>query len=69
MNSRLRALTCNQILGNKEEIIMADAIAKVLNFLNANWAKFVELVDKIWKFIKDTILKDDSIFATTADAE
>ena len=48
---------------------MADAIAKVLNFLNANWANFVELVDKIWKFLKDTILKDDSIFATTADAE
>ena len=48
---------------------MADAIAKVLNFLNANWAKFVELVDKIWKFLKDTILKDDSIFGTTAAAE
>ena len=48
---------------------MADAIAKVLNFLNENWAEFVKLVDKIWKFLKDTILKDDSIFATTADAE
>ena len=48
---------------------MADAIAKVLNFLNKNWAEFVRIVDKIWKFLKDTILKDDSIFATTADAE
>lgn len=48
---------------------MADAIATVVNFLNANWAKFVELVDKIWKFLKDTILKDDSIFATTEAAE
>ena len=45
---------------------MADAIAKVLNFLNKNWAEFVKLVDKIWKFLKDTILKDDSIFGTTA---
>ncbi len=48
---------------------MADAIAKVLNFITANWEKFVKLVDEIWKFLKDTILKDDSIFATTADAE
>ena len=48
---------------------MADVFAKVVNFLNANWAKFVELVDKIWKFLKDTILKDDSPFATTASAE
>ena len=48
---------------------MADAFAKVVEFLNANWKEFVEIVDKIWKFLKDTILKDDSIFATTADAE
>ena len=48
---------------------MADVFAKVVNFLNAHWAEFVKLVDKIWKFLKDTILKDDSIFATTADAE
>ena len=48
---------------------MADAIAKVLNFITANWEKFVKLVDEIWKFLKNTILKDDSIFATTADAE
>ena len=41
---------------------MADMIAKVVNFLNANWAEFVKLVDKIWAFLKDTILKDDSIF-------
>ncbi len=47
---------------------MADIIAKVANFLNANWAEFVKLVDKIWAFLKDTILKDDSIWATT-DAE
>ena len=44
---------------------MADMIAKVANFLNAHWADFVKLVDKIWAFLKDTILKDDSIFATT----
>ena len=48
---------------------MADAIAKVLNFLNANWAEFVKIVDKIWAFLKETILKDDSIFGTTAAAE
>ena len=48
---------------------MADAIAKVVNFLNENWANFVKLVDKIWAFLKETILKDDSIFATTAPAE
>ena len=46
---------------------MADAIAKVLNFLNAHWAEFVKLVDTIWKFIKATVFKDDSIFATTAE--
>lgn len=44
---------------------MADAIAKVANFITANWEAFVKLVDKIWQFLKDTILKDDSIFATT----
>ena len=48
---------------------MADAFAKVVEFLNANWEEFVKIVDKIWKFLKDTILKDDSIFATTAAAE
>lgn len=46
---------------------MADVFAKVVNFLNANWKAFVELVDKIWAFLKETILKDDSIFATTAE--
>ncbi len=55
-------MTAVAFLGNKEEMIMADIIAKVVNFLNANWAEFVKLVDKIWKFLKDTILKDDSIF-------
>ncbi len=45
---------------------MADVFAKVVNFLNANWANFVKLVDKIWAFLKETILKDDSIFATSA---
>lgn len=55
-------MTAVEFLGNKEEMIMADAIAKVVNFLNANWAEFVKLVDKIWKFLKDTVLKDDSIF-------
>ena len=46
---------------------MADVIAKVANFLNANWAEFVKLVDKIWAFLKDTILKDDSIWATKGE--
>lgn len=46
---------------------MADAIAKVVNFLNANWAEFVKLVDKIWAFLKDTIFKDDSPWATDAE--
>lgn len=45
---------------------MADMITKVVNFLNKNWAEFVKLVDEIWKFLKDTIFKDDSPFATTA---
>lgn len=45
---------------------MADMIAKVVNFLNANWAEFVKLVDKIWAFLKETILADDSIFGTEA---
>lgn len=44
---------------------MKDAFVKVVNFLNNNWAEFVKLVDKIWAFLKDTILKDDSPFATT----
>ncbi len=44
---------------------MKDALVKVVNFLNANWAEFVELVQKVWQFLKDTVLKDDSIFATT----
>lgn len=44
---------------------MADMITKVVNFLNANWAEFVKLVDKIWDFLKKTIFKDDSPFATT----
>ena len=48
---------------------MADIITKVVNFLNANWAEFVKIVDKIWAFLKETILKDDSPFATTAPAE
>lgn len=41
---------------------MKDAIVKVVNFLNANWAEFVTLVQKVWQFLKDTILKDDSIW-------
>lgn len=45
---------------------MADMIAKVGNFITANWEKFVKLVDEIWKFLKDTIFKDDSIWGTTA---
>ncbi len=45
---------------------MADMITKVGNFITANWEKFVKLVDEIWKFLKDTIFKDDSPFATTA---
>lgn len=45
---------------------MADIIVKVGNFITANWEKFVKLVDEIWKFLKDTIFKDDSPFATTA---
>lgn len=45
---------------------MADMIAKVANFLNANWEAFVKLVDQIWAFLKETILKDDSIFGTEA---
>lgn len=48
---------------------MADMIAKVVNFLNANWEEFVKLVDKIWAFLKETILKDDSIFSETEAAE
>lgn len=47
---------------------MQEAIVKVVNFLNANWAEFVTLVNKVWDFLKKTILKDDSIFATSADA-
>lgn len=44
---------------------MKDAIVKVINTINANWADFVELVKKVWDFLKDTILKDDSPWATT----
>ncbi len=44
---------------------MKDAFVKVINFLNANWAEFVALVHKVWAFLKDTIFKDDSPFATT----
>lgn len=64
-------MTAVEFLGNKEEMIMANAITTVVNFLNANWEKFVKLVDEIWAFLKKTILKDDSIFgdATTAAAE
>ncbi len=47
---------------------MADMIVKVANFLNENWKGFVELVEKIWAFLKDTILKDDSVFSTDANA-
>lgn len=48
---------------------MAQMIADVANFLNANWEKFVKLVDQIWAFLKETILKDDSIFGETGAAE
>ena len=34
-----------------------------IKFLNDNWKAIVEFFDKIWAFAKDTILKDDSIFA------
>ncbi len=44
---------------------MADAIARIGNFITANWAEFVKLIDKLWAFLKDTIFKDDSPFATT----
>lgn len=46
---------------------MTDIIANVANFINANWEKFVKLVDEIWQFLKDTILKDDSIGATKGE--
>lgn len=48
---------------------MKDAFVKVVNFLNANWAEFVTLVQKVWQFLKDTILKDDSIWADATTGE
>lgn len=35
-------------------------------FCNKNWEAIVKFVDKVWAFLKDTIFKDDSPFATTA---
>lgn len=32
-------------------------------FLNENWKAIVEFFDKLWAFAKETVLKDDSIFA------
>lgn len=37
--------------------------ANFIAFLNENWKAIVEFFDKIWAFAKETILKDDSIFA------
>ncbi len=45
---------------------MKDALVKVVNFLNNNWAEFVTLVKKVWDFLKDTIFKDDSIWGNDA---
>lgn len=44
---------------------MKDALVKLVNLINANWEDFVALVNKVWDFLKETVLKDDSIFATT----
>lgn len=44
---------------------MANALARIGNFITANWESFVKLIDKLWAFLKETIFKDDSPFATT----
>lgn len=38
-------------------------------FLNENWKAIVEFFDKLWAFAKETVLKDDSIFADVTVAE
>ncbi len=37
---------------------------KFVTWCNDNWAAIVKFVDKVWDFLKDTIFKDDSIWAT-----
>lgn len=39
---------------------------KFVAWCNANWEAIVKFTDKLWQFLKDTILKDDSIWGTNA---
>lgn len=38
-------------------------LSNVKEFIETNWKAIVDWFDKLWAFLKDTILKDDSPWA------
>ena len=48
---------------------MSIDIEAIKNFIADNWKDIVKFFDALWEFAKQTVLKDDSIFAYTADDE
>ncbi|MGN0468548.1 MAG: hypothetical protein ACI4GY_07495 [Acutalibacteraceae bacterium] len=48
---------------------MSEFFAELKTFLEENWAAIVAWFDKLWAFAKETVLKDDSIFADVTVGE
>ena len=45
------------------------SIDDIKNFIADNWTAIVKFFDALWNFAKNTVLKDDSIFAEVAEEE